>query len=194
MTNSELIIACLKNDKTAKRQFFEQFYGELKIISLRYCKDNAQSEDALLNGFKHIFMNLHALKSQNTINLEDFVRKEFINFVVKYIKDIRSEYYVASTVKAVEQKERSYDLFLDSKLIDFRNIDQKTVLKSIQSIVPSQRLIFNLHIIDGYTLEEVSELLDTSEQSIKANLEKARFNLQKEIEKNLKSTPDEQPV
>jgi DNA-directed RNA polymerase specialized sigma24 family protein len=60
--------------------------------------------------------------------------------------------------------------------------------------VPSQRLVFNLHVIDNYSLSEASELLDTSEQSVKSNLEKARFNLQKTIEKNLKLSNDEQPV
>ncbi len=67
-------------------------------------------------------------------------------------------------------------------------------MKSIQTLVPSQRLVFNLHVIDNYSLSEASELLDTSEQSIKANLEKARFNLQKSIEKTLKMSNDEQPV
>ena len=53
---------------------------------------------------------------------------------------------------------------------------------------------FNLNVIDNYSLSEASELLDTSEQSVKSNLEKARFNLQKTIEKNLKLSNDEQPV
>jgi DNA-directed RNA polymerase specialized sigma24 family protein len=60
--------------------------------------------------------------------------------------------------------------------------------------VPSQRLVFNLQVIDSYSLSEASELLDTSENSIKSNLEKARFNLQKLVEKTLKMSNDEQPV
>jgi predicted DNA-binding protein YlxM (UPF0122 family) len=54
--------------------------------------------------------------------------------------------------------------------------------------------VFNLHVIDNYTLASISELLETSEQTIKSNLEKARFNLQKAIEKNLKLSNNEQPV
>ena len=126
--------------------------------------------------------------------MDEFIKNEFISFVVKYIKGIRNEYYVASTVKAVEPRERSYDLFFDSKFIDVNNVSQEILLKSIQSLVPSQRLIFNLHVIDNYTLAQASELLDSSEQSMKANLEKARFNLQKTIERNLKLNNDEQPV
>ena len=194
MSQAELISACLKNDKTAKKQFFETYYSKLAYISLRYSKNTGQSEQVLLEGFSHVFSKLGSFKTQNTIALDEFVKNEFISFIVKYIKEIRNEYYVASTVRAVEYKEKTYDLFLDSKFIDLKNVDQAVTLKSIQTLVPSQRLVFNLHVIDGFTLSQASELLDTSEQSVKANLEKARFNLQKSIEKNLKMSPDEQPV
>jgi RNA polymerase sigma factor (sigma-70 family) len=194
MSQAELISACLKNDKTAKKQFFETYFSKLSYISLRYSKNAAQSEQVVLQGFAHVLSIIGQFKSQNTLSFDEFVTKEFISFVVKYIKNIRNEYYVASTVKAVEYKEKTYDLFLDSKFIDLKNVDQDVLLKSIQELVPSQRLVFNLNVIDNYSLSEASELLDTSEQSVKSNLEKARFNLQKTIEKNLKLSNDEQPV
>ncbi len=194
MSQAELISACLKNDKTAKKQFFETYFSKLSYISLRYSKNAIQSEQVVLQGFAHVLSIIGQFKSQSALSFDEFVTKEFISFVVKYIKNIRNEYYVASTVKAVEYKEKTYDLFLDSKFIDLKNIDQKILLKSIQELVPSQRLVFNLHVIDNYSLSEASELLDTSEQSVKSNLEKARFNLQKTIEKNLKMSNDEQPV
>jgi RNA polymerase sigma-70 factor (ECF subfamily) len=194
MSQAELISACLKNDKTAKKQFFETYFSKLSYISLRYSKNAAQSEPIVLQGFSYVLSIIGKFKSQNTLSFDEFVTKEFISFVVKYIKNIRNEYYVASTIKAVEYKEKTYDLFLDSKFIDLKNVDQDVLLKSIQELVPSQRLVFNLHVIDNYSLSESSELLDTSEQSVKSNLEKARFNLQKTIEKNLKLSNDEQPV
>jgi len=194
MSQAELISACLKHDKTAKKQLFETYYGKLSYVALRYSKNTTQSEQVLLQGITHVLSIIGQFKAQNTLSFDEFVTKEFISFTVKYIKEIRNEYYVASTVRAVEYQEKTYDLFLDSKFIDLKNIDKEIVLKSIQSLVPSQRLVFNLQVIDGYSLSETSELLDTSENSIKSNLEKARFNLQKAVEKTLKMSNDEQPV
>ena len=194
MNQTDLVNACLRNDKVAQKQLFETFYGKLAYIAQRYSKNNAQAEILTLNGFKHLFSILNQFKIQEGLTLEDFLKKEFIAYAVDYIKDIRSEYYVASTVKAVEHKSKTYDLFLDHQLIDFRNIKPEILLKSIQDLVPSQRLIFNLYVIDNYSLAQASELLDTSEQSIKSNLEKARFNLQKQIETTLKNSTNEQPV
>ncbi len=194
MSQAELISACLKHDKTAKKQLFETYYGQLSYISLRYSKNAAQAEQVLLSGFSYVFSKLSQFKSQNTLTLDQFIRNEFIVYTVNHLKSIRNEYYVASTVKAVEYKETSYDLFLDSKFIDLKNVNEDVLLKSIQSLVPSQRLVFNLHVIDSFSLVQAAELLDTSEQSIKSNIEKARFNLQKNIEQNLKLSNDEQPV
>lgn len=194
MSETELISACLKNDQTAKKQFFELFYPKLAYISLRYSKSKSQSSQITLAGFSHLFENLSGYRNQKKYSLDDYVKHEFIAFTVKYIKNIRNEYYVASTIRAVEHKESSYDLFLDSQLIDLKNLNEEVLLKSIQQLVPSQRLVFNLHVIDNYTLEHISELLETSSQTIKSNLEKARFNLQKSIEKNLKTEKDEQPI
>ncbi len=195
MSETELISACLKNDQSAKKEFFDRFYPKLAYISSRYSKNKSQSSQIVLAGFSHIFTKLGDYKTQKKYSLEEYVKHEFVAFTVKYIKNIRNEYYVASTVKAVEQhKETTYDLFLDNQLIDFKNLNEEVLLRSIQQLVPSQRLVFNLHVIDNYTLEHISELLETSGQTIKSNLEKARFNLQKSIEKNLKTEKDEQPI
>lgn len=194
MQQSELISLCLKHDKSAQKEFFELFYGKLAYIGLRYSKNTAQSEQIVLKAFSHIFEQLSQFSNQNTLSLEDFVKDTFIRFIVKHIKNIRNEYYVASTVRAVESSDKSGDLFYDNILIDLKNVKPEILLKSIQEMVPSQRLVFNLHIIDSYSLADISELLETSEQTIKSNIEKARFSLQKSIEKNIKLSNNEQPV
>jgi RNA polymerase sigma-70 factor (ECF subfamily) len=77
-------------------------------------------------------------------------------------------------------------LFENNDLIDFNKTDIETIIKALQILVPSQRLIFNLHVIDGFSIQESAFILETSEETIKSNLEKARFNLQKNIERKLK--------
>lgn len=190
MTELDFVSACIKNDNAAKKQLFEKYYPSLGYLALRYSKNKQQADIAIQEGFKAVFAQLANFKSQQKLNLDEFIKAVFVNCVVVYIKSIRNEYYVASTIKAVDSSNNSYDLFLDSKLIDLRKTDEAILLKSIQELVPSQRLAFNLSVIDGYSLSELSELLETSEQTVKANLEKSKFNLQKIVEKNLKLSND----
>lgn len=186
MSELDLVSACVKNEETAKKQFFDLYYPTLGYVALRYSKNKAQADDCTLEGFKNVYSKLANFKNQQKLNIEAYVKHEFILSLVNYIKNIRNEYYVASTVKAVETSDHTYDLFKDSKFVDLRTTSQEVLLYSIQELVPSQRLAFNLSVIDGYSLLELSELLETSEQTIKSNIEKAKFNLQKTIEKKLK--------
>jgi len=193
MPDLELISACIKNDKTAKKQFYEKYYTQLAVTALRYSKNKEQSIEMVQNGFAFLFQNLSKFKSNNQ-SVENWINEEFINFCVQFIRNIRSEYYVASTVRVTDTPAKTYDLFIDSTLTDFKNVEFDVLVKSLHQLVPSQRLIFNLHVVEGYDLKKSAEILEASEQTVKANLEKARFNLQKNIDKNNKSLKNEQFV
>ena len=194
MFQADLIASCIKNNKVAKKQFFDTYFGKISHLALRYSKNSSQSEHIAMQGFAHVFSKLNQFKSQSSLTINEFIKHEFISFAVNYIKEIRSEYYVASTVKAIDDPDKTYDLFLDSKFIDVKNVNKDVLIKSLQSLVPSQRMTFNLVVIDNYSLLQTSEFLDTNEQSIKSTLEKARFNLQKNIETNLKLSNYESAV
>lgn len=194
MLDTELISACIKNDKVAKKQFYEAFYTQLAVIALRYSKSKEQSTEIVQNGFAFLFNNLHKYKPNNGVSIEQWLKEEFIVFCVEFIRNIRSEYYVASTVRVTDTPVKTYDLFIDSTLTDFKNVEFDVLIKSLQQLVPSQRLIFNLNVVEGYDLCKAAEILEASEQTVKSNLEKARFNLQKNIDKNNKSLKNEQFV
>ncbi len=193
MPDLDLISACIKNDKIAKKQFYEAFYTQLAVTALRYSKNKEQSTEMVQSGFAFLFQNLHKFKAANQ-TVEEWVKEEFINFCVQFIRNIRSEYYVASTVRVTDTPAKTYDLFIDSTLTDFKNVEFDVLVKSLHQLVPSQRLIFNLHVVEGYDLRKSAEILEASEQTVKANLEKARYNLQKNIDKNNKSLKNEQFV
>lgn len=186
MQSGELLDLLQKNDKNTKREVFELCYGKLAAIAQRYSKNQTQSETILNGGFAFCYTKLIQQKNNKSIQLESFLEKEFIHFAVESIKSIRSEYYVSSTVYAIDTSPKNYDLFQNNELIDFNQVENDILIKSLQQLVPSQRLIFNLHVIDGFSVNEAAIFLEFSEETIKSNLEKARFNLQKNLEKCLR--------
>jgi RNA polymerase sigma-70 factor (ECF subfamily) len=187
MPNAELIASIQKNDKAAKKEVFDAWYSRLSAITLRYAKNQQQAEAMLNTALNNCFNKIQVHKQPQTIHLDSFLEKEFIIECIAFIKSARSEYYVSSTVYATEPTSKNYDLFESNEIVDYRTIDQDLVIKSLQQMVPSQRLVFNLHVIDGYSLQDTSNLLECSHETVKSNLEKSRFNLQKNIENSLKS-------
>ena len=191
MSVSELISGLNKNDKSARKYLFETYYGKLFSKVLRYCKSQAQAME-IFNAAFHVALQKLQLQKNLQIQLDDFLEKEVLLETIRLIKNIRSEYYVASTVHATNKENRNYDLFEAGDIIDYTSLDNDVVIKAMQQLVPSQRLIFNLHVVEGYSLEKSAQILEASEQTAKSNLEKARYNLQKNIEKTLKQSRYEQ--
>lgn len=194
MLDAELILACIKNDKVAKEQFYKIFFGKFSAITSRYSKNKEQAAEITNKGFAHVFSILSKFKTSSVQIAEDWIREQFILFTVDHLRNIRSEYYVASTVRVSDISDKSFDLFLDNELTDFKSISFDVLVKSLQQLVPSQRLVFNLHIVEGYDLQKIAIILEASEQTVKSNLEKSRYNLQKNIDKNSKQLRNEQLI
>ncbi|MCA0429483.1 MAG: sigma-70 family RNA polymerase sigma factor [Bacteroidetes bacterium] len=186
MLSADTISAIQKQDKEAIRHVFEEYYPKVFSICIRYCKNKAQANLATNASFDSIFNEISNSKNLNQTQFDQNISTKTIQTCIELVKSIRSEYYVASTVYANTPSAKNYNLFEDVSIIDYNNINNDLLIKSIQQLVPSQRLIFNLHIIDGFNLQESAELLEANEHTVKSNLEKARYNLQKGIEKNLK--------
>jgi RNA polymerase sigma factor (sigma-70 family) len=192
MSVSDLITGLRKNDKVVLKYLFDTYYGRLMAIVLRYSKSEAQADEIFNQAFYTCLNRLVTSKLQQNEELESFLEREIIKESIAFIKAIRSEYYVASTVYATNRENKNYDLFENSEIIDYNAIENEVMVKALHQLVPSQRLVFNLHVIDGYNLEETARLMEASEQTVKSNMEKARFNLQKNIEKCLKQSKYEQ--
>src|SRR5687767_13837500 len=184
MYTNELINALAKNDLKVKRDLFEQHYELMSSIALRFSKNEEQAKQLLVSAFDRTLNSYVNYKGAETPDFEEFLKAEFVVGAIEFIKSIRSEYYVASTVLATNERDKNYNLFESSEIIDYNSVEAPVLIKSLQELVPSQRLVFNLFVIDGIELHTISEMLEASEQTVKSNLEKARFNLQKNIDKN----------
>ena len=183
-----------KNDKGAIKEVFEKYYGKMGAIAIRYCKNKNQANDAINFGFNSFVTKLQQNRNSQLIDIEKTFESDFIKACAFFIKSISSEYYVASTVYASGPSNKNFDLFESNEFIDYSLIDNDVLIKSLKQLVPSQRLVINLHVIDGNSLEETANIIEASLQTVKSSLEKARYNLQKNIEKCYKTMKNEQPL
>ncbi len=189
MSSADRILLIKQNDKAARKELFDEYYGKLAAIATRYCKNQQQADEVTTVALNNCFHKLETIADPQSVDLGKFLVKNFIQECISYVRDIRSEYFVSSTVYATDKTAQNYDLFENNNdTIDFNSLDNDILLKALQQLVPAQRLIFNLHVIDGFSLDESAAMLEASAPTVKSNLEKARFNMQKNIEKSLKNT------
>ena len=60
-------------------------------------------------------------------------------------------------------------------------ISVNEMLKLIQDLPEGYRLVFNLYVIEGYSHQEIAEMLNISENTSKSQLSRARASLQQKI-------------
>ena len=65
--------------------------------------------------------------------------------------------------------------------IDEENIKLDFLLKCIQELPDRYRLVFNLYVLDGYSHNEISNLLKITSGTSKSNLARARLILKEKI-------------
>lgn len=65
--------------------------------------------------------------------------------------------------------------------VDEKNISLSFLLSLINELPPKYQLVFNLYVLDGYSHQEISEVLNISTGTSKSNLFRARKLLQNKI-------------
>ena len=187
MVHDALATLLQKKDINSKRALYELLYPRFAAMAKRYSKNSHQAKDCLHAGFQFAWSDWQQSRNIKPEQAAYHFEKAFLKGIIAHLKSIRNEYYVSSTVHAIEPT-RPYDLFASMVAPpDYKQAPPDALLNALQKLVPAQRLIFNLHVIDGVSLEEASEMLDSSAGTIKSNLEKARYNFQKHLDTFLRN-------
>lgn len=183
MKESELIYHCIRNDRKAQQDLYQLYYAPMMALCLRYSKNKEQATQMFREGFVKVFESLGSYK--NSTPFEDWLREFFARHAVAFLKNLRQEYFVTTTVRAEEKKDQT-DLFNQADLDDYTALSDDDYIKALQQLPPSFRAVFNLSVVDGYQPEKVSDIMEAGSETIRQNLERARFAFQKNIQSQLK--------
>ena len=176
MNEADIIKGCLRNDRASQKQLYELYYSKMLGICLRYSKSTEEAKDILHEGFLKTFTTLKNFDTHTPFEL--WVKKIMIRTAVDHLRKDKHNYLIVSTVNAYEKSSVTEEAIQDEALL---SVNKDELLKAVQELTPAYRTVFNLFLIDGYTHAEIAEILDTSEETCKANLSKAKFNLKRNL-------------
>ncbi|MBB6239976.1 RNA polymerase sigma-70 factor (ECF subfamily) [Pedobacter sp. AK013] len=161
------IQGCIRNERDSQKALYQHFYSFAMGICLRYANDRLDAAGILNDGFFKAFKNID--KYEPT--------KAFLPWLGRIITNTAIDYYRAN-LKFADHVD----------ILDHENIAQVSsvydklayhdLLALVQKLSAGYRTVFNLFAIDGYTHEEIAEMLGISVGTSKSNLFKARQKLQ----------------
>jgi RNA polymerase sigma factor (sigma-70 family) len=163
----EFIQACARKERWAQKLLYEEHYGKMMGVCLRYSNNEEDALDILHEGFIKVFR--HIGKYQPGTSLTAWMRRIMVNTAI--------DYYRKKIRRRTEDLDQAYDVqSLDPDAVS--QCSEKEILKAVQELSPAYRTVFNLYVVEGYSHKEIAEILEITESTSRSNLVKARGKLQ----------------
>lgn len=175
----DAIAGCLRNDNKSKEMVYKSFYGYLMGVILRYVDDRNDAEELVNDSFIKIFK---AIGQFNSSRQDDELQKVFKGWIARissrtaidflrgkktflYVDDITEEQQPLTELNAISQ------------------LNVQDIMKLLNDLPQTHKLIFNMYEIEGFSHEEISKTLRIPESSSRVYLTRAKNKL-RELYKN----------
>jgi len=162
----QLIGGCIKQERGSQKMLYKAFYGFAMGICLRYANNREEAAEVMNQGFYKVFTRIETFDTS----------RPFKAWLGKIMMNVSIDYYRANLKMAYAEDLDKAEHLSDGDLAD-KKLHYEDLLKMVQKLPPAYRTVFNLFAIEGYTHEEIGELLGISSGTSKSNLHKARQKL-----------------
>lgn len=166
---TDFIAALHRQERWAQQQLYEQHYGRMMGVCMRYASSRDEALDLLHEGFIKIFQNISRYKPGTSI--QAWMRTIVVNTCIDYYR--RQARRRTQDIDSVQVSQMSDD---DPDVLS--NLTEKEILDAVQTLSPAYRAVFNLYVVEGYSHKEIGDALHITESTSRSNLVKARTKLQ----------------
>jgi len=166
----QLIRGCIKQDRKCQKMLYKAFYGFSMGICLRYTGNRDEACEVMNQGFFKVFTHIERFD----------MSRPFKAWLGKIMMNVSIDFYRANLKMAyTEDLDKAEDIS-DNELAD-KNLNYNDLLAMVQKLPQAYRTVFNLFAIEGYSHEEIGEMLNINAGTSKSNLHKARQKLKQMI-------------
>ena len=170
MTETDLIKGCIKGNAQCQRMLFEQYAGKMMSVCLRYANDTMEAEDIMQDGFIKVYQYLHQFKFEGSF--VGWIRRIIVNTAIRHLEKKKIQFKDIDESGANAPKLDPYA---------YAHLGQDDLMKLINQLPEGYKVVFNLNVIEGYSHEEIAEMLHIQAGTSRSQLVKARKMLQHQI-------------
>ncbi|MDX1445084.1 RNA polymerase sigma factor [Lishizhenia sp.] len=177
--DTELLIACAKNDRKAQKKLYEACYVFLMPKCLQYHKNEEDARAIFNKGFYKILKNL------SKIDLEEVMFAAWSKRIMAntLIDDYRKNKNYKTNIN-VKDSDQELDYHASSSTNEAVNsFGQKDIMQLLEYLKPAAKQVFLMYVVEGYNHREIGEMLNMSEGTSKWHLSTARKELKERLEK-----------
>ena len=176
MDESQLIIACKKQDRNAQRVLYNRYAPTMYAVCLRYCKEEETAHDLLHDGFIRAFTQIGSYKGKGSF--EGWLRRIFVNLALEDYR--KKKQYLRFLEEYGVHKVTEQEMLKDDPL-EIEGVSREDLMQMIRDLPTGYRTVFNLLIFENMTHREVAEKLGIQEAASRSQFFRAKNLLRKRI-------------
>ena len=167
MELNKLIKQCIKGNRNAQKELYQEFSPMLFAIIKRYIKNDYDAEDVLIDTFMKIYDNIGRFSRKGSF--EAWIRKIAVRESLMFLR----------RNKVFKMFIEADNLIIPDKITIVDKISFEELLKIMDLLPVGYRTVFNLYVIEGYKHKEIAEKLGISINTSKSQLRLAKERMQK---------------
>jgi RNA polymerase sigma factor (sigma-70 family) len=162
----KLIEGCKKNDPQSQEKLYKQFYPAMFALCKCFFSDNHDILTAVNNGMLKVFRNIH----QYDPSKGDFFNWAYTtvrNAALTLIRDKKNKL-------TFELTENNGDAVVNNP---FKQLEWKDVYYYLDQLPANTRYVCSLYYLEGFSIKEITGLIDMKEGTVKWHLNECRTKL-----------------
>ncbi|MFC1493644.1 RNA polymerase sigma factor [Thermodesulfobacteriota bacterium] len=160
----DVVNRCQGGDTDAMEKVYIAYKSSLLNLAYRFTRDSSLAEDLLQDIFIKIFINIKKLRFPGAFN--SWLYRIAVNTCMSYArKKGKTREVSLEEIENVGSSENS------------GNQVREQLEQAIKILPPKQKIVFQLHDVEGFTHAEIAKIMKSSEGTAKSQLFKARMKI-----------------
>jgi RNA polymerase sigma factor (sigma-70 family) len=164
---TKLIERCKKSDKNAQLDLYKAYYKAMYNTAHRILKDNFEAEDIMQEAFLTAFTKLDTYKGE--VAFGGWLKRIVVNKSLTQLK--KNNRYQEVKMEVITNDE------IENEVINYRGLNPKSVLNTLQSLKDNYRVVLTLNLIEGYDYEEIAQILNYTNENVRTTVSRAKKKL-----------------
>jgi RNA polymerase sigma factor (sigma-70 family) len=169
-SDEAIVKGCKDSEPLAQKALYDKYVQAMYNTAYRYTMNHQDTQDVLQNAFEKVFRYIHKFDIEKG-TLLSWMRKINIRCALDFLK--KQKVYF-DDIQEMDIKNVTYSLA-------YEEMEAAYILALINDLDPVHRAIFNLHQIEGYSHEEISQMLSINTNSSRVYLARVKQTLREKI-------------
>ena len=183
METQQLLEKLRAQDQAAFRMLVEQYQTRVVNTCYGFLKNRQDAEDTAQEVFVEVFRSIHDFRGDS--QLSTWIYRIAVTKSLNVIRTMNRKKRIGFFRQAIGLEEVMDEAKApDDSKPDIQLEDQERLeilLQSIGKLPENQRVALTLHRLEGFTHEEVAEILQTSVPSVESLIFRAKKNLERHL-------------